>query len=32
MDAVQALIRDRTPVDRARLADPGVDLADVASA
>ena len=29
---VQALIRDRTPVDRARLADPGVDLAEVASA
>ena len=32
MDAVQSLIRDRTPVDRVRLADPRVALSDVASA
>jgi 3-phenylpropionate/trans-cinnamate dioxygenase ferredoxin reductase subunit len=32
MDAVQALVRDRTPVDRARLADPGVALTDVVPA
>jgi 3-phenylpropionate/trans-cinnamate dioxygenase ferredoxin reductase subunit len=32
MDAVQVLIRDRTPVDRARLADPGVALTDVVPA
>ncbi|HKX68441.1 MAG TPA: FAD/NAD(P)-binding oxidoreductase [Intrasporangium sp.] len=32
MDAVQALIRGRTAVDRARLADPGVALTDLASA
>ena len=31
MDAVQALIRDRATVDRARLADPGVALTEVAS-
>ena len=32
MDAVQALVRDRTSVDRARLADPDIALTDVASA
>ena len=32
MDAVQALIRGRVAVDRARLADPGVALTDLASA
>ncbi|MDV3222639.1 FAD/NAD(P)-binding oxidoreductase [Intrasporangium sp.] len=30
MDAVQALIRTRAAVDRARLADPGVSLTDLA--
>lgn len=29
MDAVQALIRDHSTVDRARLADPGVPLTDL---
>ena len=32
MDAVQGLVRDRTVVDRGRLADPGIALTDVASA
>ncbi len=30
MDAVQALVRDRTPVDRDRLADPDADLSELA--
>jgi 3-phenylpropionate/trans-cinnamate dioxygenase ferredoxin reductase subunit len=32
IDAVQDLVRQRTPVDRGRLADPSVPLSDVAAA
>jgi hypothetical protein len=32
MEAVQTLVRDRTSVDRDRLADPGIALTEVDSA